>query len=127
MNMELNYPDTATFVKVTAGTYRGSRVVSEQDAVPVIFVQNTGLNQSNFQDTINSDAICWPDPTNEFIVDNFNRLEGMFILAPLFDVDDDDGWYRVESVTVNRDHLISNQIDNIECRLKKTSRIAGVS
>lgn len=121
------YQDTATFVKVTSGVYANSKTVVEQEGVPVVFLQSTGFNRSRFSETIDADAICYPDPLSEFVVDNFNRLEGMYILAPLFGVDNDDGWYKVETVIVNRDHLLTNTIDNIELRLKKTKKIDGVS
>lgn len=124
---KLIYNDTATFVKVTASGYANSKSVEEQDAVPVIFLQNTGFLRSSFRETVDSDAVCFPDPLNEFIVSNHNRLEGMYILAPLFDIDNEDGWYKVINVTINRDHLLTNTIDNIELQLKKTRRIAGVS
>lgn len=126
--MELNYQDIATFVKVTSsGGYRGSKTMVEQDTVPVIFVQATGFVNAGYQENVDADAICWCDPTNDFVVNNFNRLEGVYILAPLYGVDDADAWYKVESVVVNRDHLLNNEIDNIELRLKKSEAPAGVS
>jgi hypothetical protein len=123
----LRYQDIATFFKITTGAYRGSRTVTQQQDVPVIFLQNTGMAQGGNTENVDADAICYPDPDDSFISGNFNRLEGMFILAPLYGVDNDDGWYRVESVTVNRDHLLGNTIDNIELQLKKSERIIHIS
>lgn len=127
MSLLLNYKDTATFIKASTGVYADSKTVESEAVVPVIFLQNTGYNRSNFQENVDSDAICYPDHSNQFIIDNFNRLEGMYVVAPLFDASYDEGWYKVVSVTVNRDHLLSNNIDNIELRLKKTKKIQGVS
>lgn len=127
MNLQLNYPDTVTFVKVSSDGY-GDKSPTQQVDIPVIFVQNTGYSRANYQAQIDSDAICYPDFTASFIVENSNRLEGMYIVADSIYSDAvDDSWFRVESVTVNRDHLLNNQIDNIELRLKKTKPIAGVS
>lgn len=121
------YQDTVTFVKVTPGGYGNNKTVSQQAEVNVIFEQDTGFSHSNFQDAVDSDAICRPDPTNAFVIANFNRLEGMYILAPLFGAANDPSWYKVTDVIVNRDTLLNNEIDNIELGLKKTSPIPGVS
>lgn len=126
-DVRLNYPDTVTFVKVEAGQYSKNKVMVEQVEVPVIFIQNTAYTRSSFRDNTDSDAICFPDPVSDFVTENHNRLEGMYILAPLFGVDDEDAWYKVENVTVNRDHLLNNVIDNVELQLKKSSAPAGVS
>jgi hypothetical protein len=50
----------------------------------------------------------------------------MYILAPLFGVDDPNGWFKIVDVTINRDHLLNNVIDNVELKLKKTRPIPGV-
>lgn len=125
--MQLHYPDTATFVKVTPAAYSDNKVVEEQDCVPVIFLQDTGFDRSTFQEGVSADAVCFPDPSNEFVIDNHYRLEGMYILAPLFCVDDNEGWYKVTKVTIHRDHLLGNQIDNVQLLLKKTKPVPGVS
>lgn len=116
------YSDTVTFTRVVSGRYANTKTASDQEDVPSTFIQNTGFVRAGFKENVTSDAICFPDPTNPFIVDNVNRLEGMYLLAPLFEAEDDEGWYKVESVTVNRDHLLENNIDNIELNLKKTRR-----
>lgn len=125
--IELNYPDTATFVKVSPAGYSNNKVVVSQDCVPVVFIQNTGFSRNNNQDAVDSDAICFPDHYDPFIVENHNRLEGMYILAPMFDASEAEGWFKVVQVNVNRDHLLGNQIDNIELILKKSSPLPGVS
>jgi len=125
--MIFDYQDTATFVIAKSSGYDGSKTMVEQIDVNVVFVQNTGFDRVNFQDGINADAICWVDPDNSFVKDNYNRLEGMYVLEPLYGAGDSASWYKVTDVTVNRDHLLTNRIDNIELRLKKTTAIPGVS
>jgi hypothetical protein len=121
--MRLNYPDSATFYKVISGRYANKKVIDVQQVVPVIWLQETSYSHNNNQDTHNSDAICFPDPENEFIVENAYRLEGFYILAPMFGADSDEGWYKVESVGIHRDHLLKNSIDNVQLFLKKTSKL----
>jgi hypothetical protein len=125
--IDLCYQDTATFVKVTTSGYGNDKEVQSRASVPVIFIQNTQFSRSNFQDSVESDAICFPDPENDFVVANYHRLEGMYVLAPLFGSGDEQSWYKVVDVTTNRDHLLENETDNIELRLKKTRPIPGVS
>lgn len=121
------YQDQATFIKVTAGVYANNKSIEDEAVVPVVFLQGTGYNRSSFQEVVTADAICYPDPLDPFIIANADRLEGMYIVAPLFDASYDEGWYQVEQCVVNRDHLLTNTIDNIELRLKKTKKINGVS
>lgn len=125
--IKLCYKDTATLVKVRASEYGDTKVLQSEADVPVIFLQTTGFVRSNRQENVDADAICYPDPENAFIVSNHNRLEGMYLLAPLYGIDEDEGWYKVTRVSVNRNHLLGTQIDNIELTLKKTRRIPGVS
>ena len=53
-----------------------------------------------------------------FLTENNYRLEGMYVLAPLFDVNSNDGWYKITNVRINRNHLLATNIDNIELLLK---------
>lgn len=123
----LTYQDTATFIEASPSGYANDKTVASQAEVPVIFLQNLGFSRGNYQESVDADAICYPDPESAFVLANHNRLEGMYIIAPLFGISSDEGWYKVVGVAVNRDHLLQNQVDNIELRLKKTRRIAGVS
>lgn len=123
----LKYKDVITFVNVTTSGYRGNKIMQSQIDVPCIFLQNTGMVNVRNQENYDADAICYPKPDNDFILESFNRLEGVYIMAPLFGVSDERAWFKVSSVNVNRDHLLKNKIDNIELLLKKTRPISGVS
>lgn len=127
MTLKLDYPDTATFVEAKSTGYSGSKVMFQQFDCPVIFIQSTDFVHSGHQDNIDADAICFPDINNEFIRALANRLEGLYILMPLFGGADDRSWYKVTRATVNRDHLLTNSIDNIELELKKAEPVPGVS
>lgn len=126
--MNLKYNEVLTFVEVASSSgYGNSKTISSQHDVDCIFIQNTQFNRGNYQENVDADAFCYPDPENSFIQSLANRLEGLYILAPLFGASDDQAWYKVTDVTVNRDHLLTNTIDNIELKLKKTRPIPGVS
>ena len=124
MTLAMKYNDVATFVEVTSGVYGSSKIIVDQEDVNCIFLQDTNMVHANHQDGRSADSICYPDPTNQFIIDNFNLLEGMYIMIEMFGKT---SWYKIESVTVNRNHLLGTEIDNIECLLKATTSIPGVS
>lgn len=127
MTLKLNYRDTATFVRVGSGNYKNDKAVIEQANVPVIFIQNTGFLNNEFQENVDADAVCYPDFTNAFLISNDYRLEGMYVLAPLFGASSDEGWYKVINVTVNRNHLLDTDIDNVQLLLKKSTPIGNIS
>lgn len=127
MSVPLNYPDTITLMRTEPSNYGGDEDVVEEEEVSCIFLQSTGWTQGAQRREITSDAVAYVDPSNQFVLDNANRLEGMLVLAELFGVTRADAWFRVIDVTVNRDHLLNNQIDNIELALKKSSRPKNVS
>lgn len=127
MTQLLNYPDTATFAEVGSSGYAGKKAMIAQFECEVIFVQSIDFRHNNFRDEIDADALCFPNPENEFVVNYSNRLEGMYVLMPLYGAADSVAWYKITKVTVNRDHLISNSIDNIELQLKKATPVPGVS
>lgn len=127
MPLRLRHKDAATIVLTEADRYGKTKVVVEQHGIVGTFLQNTGLFHTNNQDLIESDAVFYPDHTNAFVVANYLRLEGMFLIALPFGGAANDGWYKITSVTINRDHLLGNSIDNILLTLKKTDSLPGVS
>lgn len=125
--MIFNYNDEVTVYKVTSDEYGRNKIVTDSQNIFCIFLQGIRMVQSESSENIESDTIMYVDPTDQFIVDNANRLEGMFVKAPLFGIDDDEAWYRIAGVTINRDHLLTNTIDNILCVLTKSERLFNVS
>lgn len=125
--VRLNYNELATFVIAESDGYRGSRAMAEQHSVDCIFIQSISFSNSSQQETRDADAIIFPNPDDAFISENFYRLEGMYVMVSPFGASGAISWYRIESVTINRDHLLTNSIDNIECLLKKTEAVSGVS
>lgn len=119
--------ENVIFVKTRSDGYGNTKIVVDQDCVPCIFLQGTGFIRNNRQENVDADAVCFPQVGHRFLVKYKYRLEGMFILAPLFGIDDDDGWYLVTGLTVNRDHLLTNEIENVELLLKKTRPPYGFS
>jgi hypothetical protein len=127
MGQLLKHKDTVIFVAVASTGYGNKKTVVEQHEVKGTFLQNTGFIHTSNQDILQADAILYPDEKDSFVVANHNRLEAMYILAALYGASNDESWYKVSSVAVNRDHLLSNKIDNILLTLKRTEALPGVS
>jgi hypothetical protein len=123
----IRYNGTVDFYRVTSTGYANKKISVETACVDALFLSNIGFTHGSSQDAINSDALVYPDPEDDFILDNMNKMQGLFVLAPFCDVSDEDNWYKVTSVVINRHHLLDNSIDNIECQLKKTRRPVNVS
>jgi hypothetical protein len=116
----MNYKDTATFVKTSSSGYAGSRTVVSQEDVSCFFIQNSGVSHGSFEEEKKSDATCYPNPTNSFISDNLDSLEGIYIVF-------DDIWYKIVSYSINKDILRANKIDNIEIKLNRVTPVAQIS
>lgn len=123
----LNHKDNVILVVVTATGYGNKKVVIEQHDIKGTFLQNTGFLHTSNQDILDSDAILYPNERDPFVLANHNRLEAMYVIAPLYGADPDKSWFKISTVAVNRDHLLSNKIDNIQLTLKRTEALPGVS
>lgn len=123
----LIHKDQSTIIDVQSTEYGNKKVVIGQHAVKGTFLQNTGFLHSNNQDAIEADAVFYPNHKDAFVIASYNRLEGMYIIVSPYGAPDADSWYKITSVRVNRDHLLSNKIDNIQLLLKKTDALEGVS
>lgn len=127
MNPCINYPDSVTFVVTSLGDYGDDESVVSEHAVPSIVVQNTAYSHSNNQDAIGSDTVVYVDPENEFVQDNYFRLEELLLKINTFGGDESQNWFKVVSANISKDHLLCNNIDSVELILKKTASMADVS
>lgn len=126
--VDLEYLDTVQLVKMKLSSDGyATEVVSSIHEVPALFMVNTGRTRGGNQVAVTSDATMYVDPNNATVQDLFTRLEGMLVIARPFGVARPEAWYRIESVVVGQDKLLDNEIDNIECFLKKSTEIPYVS
>ena len=119
----IDYKNQVTFVKVESGEYRNEKTMTEQQNVNCLLIKSDSFAQAGFREGKDADAILYVDPSNQFIQDNIASLEGLYVLSTVFGTE----WYRVGSYSVHKDHLLENEIDNIELVLKRTRAIVGVS
>lgn len=124
----LDYVDTIQLVttQLSSDGYASEQVLEVTD-VPALFIANTGWAHAGNQSVVTSDAQMYIDPTNETVLEKFDRLEGMLVIAHPFGEDEAEAWYRITQVIIGQDKLLDNQIDNISCLLKKSTEIPYVS
>lgn len=122
----LDYKDTISLVDPVIDEY-GAEKIGRIETVNALFIQRTASSHVSNQDQIDSDAEIYIDIENDFVADNFYRLEEMLVIANPFGASSADSWYKIISVTVGQDKLLGNDIDNVRLDLKKTTEIPYVS
>jgi len=122
----MKYPDTVILVNPVIGDAYGSEKIGRQETVKANVGQVTGYTQADNSASITSDSIAYLDPTNSYVLEMVERLEGMLLITS-FGETQADAWYRIETVNVGKRGLLNNQLDNVQVNLKKTTPIVGVS
>lgn len=121
----MKYIDSVILVDPVLDEY-GTEKIGRQETVLAIVGQVQGFTQGNHQADITSDAIAYLDPTNSFVSEKSNRLEGMMLIMSEGEAQAD-AWYRITSVSVGKKSLTSNYLDNVQVGLQKTTALQGVS
>lgn len=121
----MKYPDSVILVDPVVDEY-GSEKIGRMETVLASVGQVQGYSQGSHQADITSDAIAYLEPTNSFLVEKSNRLEGMLLITSEGEAQAD-AWYRIVSVNVGKKSLTSNVLDNVQVGLNKTIPIVGVS
>lgn len=115
----MRHPDTVKIATTTTDGY-GDETVTALEEVPATFIKRAGLVHTPNADGETSDATVYLLPSHQFVDDNKDDLEGMYIVSEPFG---SNNWYRITSVNIAERKLLNNAIDNIHCRLEK---IAGL-
>lgn len=123
--MSLNFQDTITLVDPVVDEY-GTEQIGRMEQVGAIVGPATGYAQASHQASVTADAIAYLDPTNSFVVEVANRLEGMMVITSEGDTPAD-AWYRIDSVAVGRRSLTDYSLDHIQVSLVKTTGLPSVS
>lgn len=118
----MNYPDTVRLATVTTDGY-GDRTVNAVIDVPAAFIKKSGMTHAENAEGETSDATVYLLPTNVDVINNKDKLEGMYLHAEPFS---NDTWYRITSVNIAERKLLNNTLDNVYCRLEKVAGLAYV-
>jgi hypothetical protein len=118
--------DTVKLATTTTDGY-ADKTVTVLTEVKSLFIQRTNVEHNNNIESDMSDAVVYLDPTNQVVLDNAYRLEGMYIIAQPFGQSQQESWYKIVGVSVGQRKLLNNAVDNIHCTLDKVAGLAYVS
>lgn len=116
----MNYPDTVKLATTTPDMY-GDRTVTVLTEVPASFIKRAGVTHGENTEGETSDAAVYLLPSHATVLENQDKLEGMYIISEPFG---EENWYRIISVNVAERKLLNNAIDNVYCRLEKVAGLA---
>lgn len=121
----INYQDDITLVETKQDGY-GDNVISHIERMKGLFNSGSSQDEAGYVEGISSDANVYLDKDNEFIRKAGLRLEGMYIVANPFGFSDGESWYKISSVEIGQDKLLSNSLDNVHCYLTKCDALADL-
>ena len=126
--VELKLKDTVKLADTSSDMY-GDKVAVVLTDVKALFLQSTGAIRGTNTEIISSDAHVYLDKNNPEIRGRGYRVEGMYIIANPFGIDNDESWYRIERVEVGQRKLLANDVNNVHAFLKKVAKmeVADVS
>lgn len=116
----MTYPDTVKLATTTVDGY-GDKTVTVVDEIPASFIKRAGVVHNSNTEGETSDAAVYLLPTNAKVLENKDKLEGMYIIVSPFN---ESNWYKISSVNIAERKLLNNVIDNVYCRLEKVAGIA---
>lgn len=126
MTVCINYRDKITIVEPMIDG-NATEYIKQEVEVPALFFSNTGYSRTTNHGQIDSDAYAYIDSNNQFVRDHWNRLEEMLVVFTPFGGPSSRAWYRIIDVQIGQGKLLTNDIDNIVVRLKKSTKIDYVS
>lgn len=122
MPKELNLKDTVKLAETQSDMYGDNKVTIVTD-VKALFVQGTGYVHDRGADSFTADAHVYLDKNNLEIKGRGYRVEGMYLIANPFGLEDDESWYRIERVEVGQRKLLANDVNNVHAFLKKVAKM----
>lgn len=123
----MDFQDQVTLVLTTPDSY-GTPLISDTHVVGAIVIfGGIGTVFTHNEDVVTADVTVYLDPSDAWVQANHYRMEELLVVAPLFNIPQQEAWYKVRDAKVSRDVLLTNQIDSVRLSLKKTSSIGYVS
>ena len=122
MNLLLEYKDPILLIETAQDGY-GDNAISHVEHLNGLFLQGTSQAESAFVEGISTDAHIYLDIENSFVKENAFRLEGMYIVANLFDDRESQAWYKIARCKVGQRKLLENDLNNVHCFLTKCSAL----
>lgn len=118
MNQLLDYKDDLLLIETEQNGY-GDNSLGHLENVKGLFLEGTSQNEMNYTEMLGTDAHVYLDIENPYIKENAFRLEGMYLVANIYNGDDDESWYKISRCKVGQRKLLDNDINNVHCFLTK--------
>lgn len=125
MSIGLTYTDGLYICDPVLDEY-GSEKIGRVEGVNCLFVSRKQFQHSSNRDEIDSDAVAYLDPSDDFLIEKDYQIQGMLV-ATGYGNDLGDKWYRIVNVHIAEDKLLNDEIEHIKIFLKKTTEIGYVS
>ena len=122
--MNIVYRHLGTFYDTVSDNYGRSRLITQSEEIAIVVLAGVTLTTGGQAESTGSASTAYVDPKADFVTTNINRLNGMWLAVDSVGLVE---WYRVTGVTVNRNHLLGNRIDNIELSLVASEALPLVS
>ena len=116
----ISYKDTVYLVNLSVDGYN-DKTISTTEEISALFHLGASYSNQDGATLYGSDAHVYLNPKNSVVMSNAYRLEGWYVVASIFGGDLNEGWYRIETVVVGQQKLLSNNVDNVHCFLKKVA------
>lgn len=124
----MDYKDEVRFYETASGNY-GQDVLGDplnREVIRGLLVQRTGFANNRF-DTATADNQLFLPGDDEWLADNYLRLEGMVVSVSPFGADHTEQLFRVTRVVPARDLLLDAQVQHLELELTLLAEVEGVS
>lgn len=113
------YKDPIILIETAQDGY-GDNTIKNQINLLGLFVQGNSQSNINHTEMLGTDAHVYLDISNDFVIENAYRLEGMYIVANIFNGIEQESWYKIARVKVGQRKLLANNVDNVHCFLTKS-------
>lgn len=123
MNQLLDYKDDLYLIETAQDGY-GDNTIAHIESVKGLFVQGNSQSQINYTEALGTDAHVYLDIDDPYIQANAFRLEGMYLVANIFNGNIDESWYKISRCKVGQRKLLENDINNVHCFLTKCEALA---
>lgn len=117
--MKLDFPDTCLIYPNGPLSISGRSALGEPTTVPCLYVQVTAYQHASSQDAITGTSVLALPPDDPFVLEHADRLEEMVVEVNPFNGVAAGQRFKIEKATPARDVLLGNEVQHIECELKK--------
>lgn len=119
----INLKDKVRIINAGVDGY-GDAITLESAEVRGAFFEGLSSNFKNDTDMIEAyDAHCYVDETADFVVSNSYRLEGMYLVANLYNDETSESWYKIRDVKLGITKMLDNSVNNCHVFLQKVDAL----